>query len=264
MSAGPYLSVVVPAYNEEQRLPETLEQLRSYCMRHPFEGEVLVVDDGSEDDTALVVEKAAVAWPSLHLLRLAHSGKGQAIKAGLLAARGEVIFICDADLSMPIEQLSGFLLAMHEGCQVAIGSREAPGAVRYGEPMQRHLMGRVFNWLVRALVLPGIQDTQCGFKCFTQAVARDLASCQRLRGWGFDVELLFIARKRGYAIQEIPISWYYKPSSRISPLRDSLHMTRDLFAVRENNRSGCYELAPQAESALTSGPQRAETGRSVE
>ncbi len=255
MAAGPLLSVVIPAFNEERRLPETLALLRSYFVQQPYNVEILVVDDGSVDQTAAVVEAAAVDWPDLRLVRLAHGGKGQAIQYGLLAACGALVFICDADLSMPIEQLPRFLTAMQENCQVAIGSREAPGAMRYGEPILRHLMGRAFNWLVRHLVLAGIQDTQCGFKCFTREVARDLARCQRIPGWGFDVELLFIARKRGYNIREVPIAWYYKPSSRIHPLRDAIHMTRDLFAVRRNDHAGYYEPVLQPESALTPGKQ---------
>lgn len=253
MTTGPLLSIVIPAYNEALRLPETLAQLQAYAAQQPYQIEVLVVDDGSEDTTAEGVEELAASWDALHLARQAHGGKGQAIKRGLLEARGDLLFICDADLSMPIEELAHFLAAAKEGCQVGIGSREAPGAVRYGEPELRHLMGRVFNWLVRWLALPGIQDTQCGFKCFTREVARDLASCQRLGGWGFDVELLFIARKRGYAIREVPIAWYYRPSSRIHPLRDSIRMTYDLFIVRRNDRSGFYERTPQLESALTPG-----------
>ena len=258
MSTGPLLSIVIPAYNEALRLPETLAQLQAYAAQQSYQIEVLVVDDGSADPTAQVVEEWAASWAALRLLSVPHGGKGQAIKQGLLKATGDLLFICDADLSMPIEQFSLFWAAAEEGCQVGIGSREAPGAVRYGEPELRHLMGRVFNWLVRRLVLPDIQDTQCGFKCFTREVARDLASCQRLSGWGFDVELLFIARKRGYVIREVPIAWYYKPSSRIHPLRDSIRMTYDLFSVRRNDRSGYYERVPQLESALTPGSQRTE------
>ena len=253
MSTGPLLSIVIPAYNEAQRLPETLVQLQAYAGQQSYQIEVLVVDDGSEDATAQIAEALAMNWDKLRLLRLAHGGKGRAIRQGLLEARGDLLFICDADLSMPIEQLLLFLAAAKEGCQVGIGSREAPGATRYDEPELRHLMGRVFNWLVQRLALPGIQDTQCGFKCFTREAARDLASCQRLGGWGFDVELLFIARKRGYVIREVPIAWYYKPSSRIHPLRDAIRMTSDLFTVRRNDRSGFYERVPDLESALTPG-----------
>lgn len=255
MPVEPFLSIVIPAYNEEQRLPETLMHLHAYCAQQPFEIEVLVVDDGSQDGTCRVVEEHLTAWPWLRLLRLAHGGKGQAIKRGFLAAQGKLLFMCDADLSMPLVELGSFLAAMQEGCDLAIGSREAPGAVRYDEPIRRHLMGRVFSWLVCHLVLPDIKDTQCGFKCFTRQVAQDVASCQQLSGWGFDVELLFIARKRGYTLREVPIAWYYKPSSRIHPLRDALHMTRDLFAIRRNEQSGCYERVAQLEGALAPGKQ---------
>ncbi len=258
MPFEPFLSIVIPAYNEEQRLPDTLAQLQAFCARQSFEIEVLVVDDGSQDGTCRIVEEQALTWPWLRLIRLAHAGKGQAIKQGFLAAQGALVFMCDADLSMPLEELPRFLMAMREGCGVAIGSREAPGAVRYREPIRRHLMGRVFNWLVRLLVLPDIQDTQCGFKCFTRQAAHDVASCQQLSGWGFDVELLFIARKRGYILREVPIAWYYKPSSRIHPLRDALHMTRDLFAIRHNDQSGYYEQLAQPEGVLAPGNQRGE------
>lgn len=258
MPVEPFLSIVIPAYNEEQRLPETLAHLHAYCAQQSFEIEVLVVDDGSQDSTCHVVEERAATWPWLRLMRLAHGGKGQAIKQGFLAAQGALIFMCDADLSMPVEELPRFLTAMQGSCDVAIGSRETPGAMRYDEPIRRHLMGRVFNWLARRLVLPDIQDTQCGFKCFTRQAARDVVSCQQLSGWGFDVELLFIARKRGYTLREVPIAWHYKPSSRIHPLRDALHMTRDLFAIRRNDQSGCYERIAQLESALAPGKQHSE------
>ena len=256
MPVEPFLSIVIPAYNEEQRLPDTLTRLRTYCAQQPFEIEVLVVDDGSQDGTCRVVEERMAIWPWLRLLPIPHGGKGQAIKQGFLAAQGGLIFMCDADLSMPVEELGSFLAAMQEGCDVAIGSREAPGAVRYGEPVRPHLMGRVFNWLVRLLALPKLKDTQCGFKCFKRQVAYDVVSCQQLSGWGFDVELLFIARKRGYVLREVPIAWYYKPSSRVHPLRDALHMTRDLFTIRRNEQSGCYERVAQPEGALTPGMQR--------
>lgn len=256
MPVEPFLSIVIPAYNEEQRLPDTLTRLHAYCAQQPFEVEVLVMDDGSQDGTCRLVEGRAATWPRLRLIRMAHGGKGQAIRQGFMAAQGALLFMCDADLSMPLEELGSFLRAIQDGCDVAIGSREAPGAARYDEPIRRHLMGRVFNWLVRLLALPDIKDTQCGFKCFTRQAAHDVASCQQLSGWGFDVELLFIARKRGYALREVPIAWYYKPSSRIHPLRDALQMTRDLFAIRRNEQSGCYERIAQPEGALMPGNQR--------
>jgi dolichyl-phosphate beta-glucosyltransferase len=160
----------------------------------------------------------------------------------MLAARGEYLFICDADLSMPIEEVAKFLPPQLEDYDVAIASREVEGARRYGEPAYRHLMGRVFNFLVRLLAVPGFQDTQCGFKCFRREVARDIFPYQTMDGWGFDVEVLFIARKRGYRIVEVPINWYYMANSRVKPIRDTLSMLGELLQVRLNDWQGMYEL----------------------
>jgi dolichyl-phosphate beta-glucosyltransferase len=153
---------------------------------------------------------------------------------------GQYLFICDADLAMPIEQISRFLPPTREGYDVAIASREVPGAVRYNEPWYRHLMGRVFNLVVRLLAVPRIQDTQCGFKCFSRQAAADIFAVQRIDGWAFDVEVLYIARQRNYHIVEVPIDWYYGAGSRVSPLRDSLSMLREVFRIRRNGRTGLY------------------------
>jgi hypothetical protein len=155
-------------------------------------------------------------------------------------ATGDYRFICDADLSMPIEEVSRFLPPALEGYDIAIASREAPGAVRYGEPAYRHRLGRIFNALVRALAVPGFQDTQCGFKCFRAPVAEDLFGVQRLDGWTFDVEVLYIALRRGYRVVEVPIHWTYNPGSRVRPIHDSLTMFADLFRIRSNWRRGLY------------------------
>ncbi len=239
----PFLTLILPAYNESRRLPRSLAAIREYLKRGDLTADVLVVDDGSEDETSDVVKAAARAWPALRLLRTAHRGKGHAVRTGLLAADGVYSFICDADLSMPIEQIARFLPPERADVRIAIGTREGPGARRFGEPWRRHLMGRVFNTLVRALALPGIQDSQCGFKCLRTDIGRELAAVQTIDGWGFDVELLYVARRRGYRIEEVAIDWHYEPSSRISPLRDSWRMTREVLAVRRNARQGCYDGA---------------------
>ena len=171
-------------------------------------------------------------------------GKGLAIQRGVQDARGEYIFMCDADLSMPVEELSKFLPPQLQGVDIAIGSREAPGAVRYNEPYYRHFTGRIFNTLIRLLVLPTLQDTQCGFKCIRADVARDIFPYQTLTGWAFDVELLYIARRHGYRIVEIPIDWYFNADSKISVLRDSLRMFLDLLLIRRNARRGLYDPKP--------------------
>ena len=203
--------------------------------------EVLVVDNGSTDRTPEIVRSFAAQHPVLSLLHQPIRGKGAAVRKGMLEGRGDYLFICDADLAMPIEQVERFLPPALSDYDVAIASREAPGARRFNEPWYRHLMGRVFNLLVRWLAVPGIQDTQCGFKSFRREVARDLFTTQVLDGWAFDVEVLYIARRRGYRIVEVPIDWYYGEGSRVSPLRDSWNMLREVLRVRANGRAGLYD-----------------------
>jgi glycosyltransferase involved in cell wall biosynthesis len=261
-TAAPFLTVVIPAYNEAARLPATFDALEEYLGAQSFAAEVIVVDDGSEDTTAAVIRARAASWPLLVARTIAHGGKGRAVKEGMLGAHGRYVFLCDADLSMPIADLEKFLPGAREDAyDIAIASREAPGARRYGEPLYRHVMGRVFNTLVRRLVLPGIQDSQCGFKCLRGDLAQDLATAQTIDGWGFDVELLFMARRRGLRIVEIPVAWYYAPNSRIHPLRDAWHMTREVLAVRTNARRGRYDAAPGAAMAPVAAPGTASRAR---
>ena len=177
----------------------------------------------------------------LIVLQEPHKGKGAAVKKGMLAASGEFRFMCDADLSMPVSEINRFLPPTLENFDIAIASREAPGAVRYNEPAYRHLVGRIFNSLIRVLALPELNDTQCGFKCFRAAVAEDLFPRMTITGWSFDVEILYIALKRGYQIVEIPIPWDYNPHSQISVFGDSLQMALDIFKIRMGNRNTKYE-----------------------
>ncbi|MPN04750.1 hypothetical protein SDC9_151997 [bioreactor metagenome] len=167
-------------------------------------------------------------------------GKGRAVQKGMLAARGDYRFVCDVDLSMPITEIRRFLPPQSIPFDVAIASREAPGAIRYGEPYYRHLVGRVFNSLVRLLTLPELNDTQCGFKCFTAAAAETLFPRMTIFGWTFDVEIQAIARQLKYHIIEVPIPWYYHEHSKIHVLRDSMRMALDLFLIRRNVRQGVY------------------------
>ncbi len=235
------LSIIIPAHNEEKRLPASLREVLRFLQSQSYRSEVLVVENGSTDATAQVVESIMQEDSSLRLLREDEAGKGLAVRRGILEAAGEYVFICDADLSMPIEEVSRFLPPQLTAFDVAIGSREIPGAVRYNEPALRHWIGRIFNLLVRWLAVPGFHDTQCGFKCLRREVAQDLFAVQHIQGWGFDVEILFLALKRGFRIVEVPISWYYNADTRIRMGRDSLQMFSDIWRIRAGWRKGHYE-----------------------
>jgi dolichyl-phosphate beta-glucosyltransferase len=241
---NPFLSIIIPAYNEEKRLPSTLEQVFHFLGKQSFRSDVIVVENGSTDKTFDIAQKFADQHENLRVIHNEERGKGGAVQRGVLEARGEYVFICDADLSMPIGEISKFLPPALTDFDIAIGSREAPGAVRYNEPYYRHLTGRVFNMLIRFMVLPDLQDTQCGFKCLRARVARDIFPFQTLTGWAFDVELLYIARQHGYRILEIPIDWYFNADSKVRVLRDSWRMFIDLLVIRRNARRGLYDRKP--------------------
>ena len=238
---SPFLSIIIPAYNEENRLPRTLEQIFAFLDQQPYTAEVLIVENGSNDRTYEIAEKFAVQRKRLYLYKEEQRGKGNAVRRGMLEAKGEYRFLCDADLSMPIEEVNKFLPPQLNDFDIAIGSREAPGAVRYNEPSYRHLSGRAFNGLINLLLLPDLQDTQCGFKCFHANVVNKIYSCQTLTGWSFDVEILFIARRKGYRIHEVPINWYFNADSKVSVLKDSWKMFQDLLIIRRNARRGLYD-----------------------
>lgn len=233
---NPYLSVVIPAFNEEARISETLARVIEYLTARQYGWEVVVADDGSRDHTAELVDRVITEHPGVRILRLSHRGKGWAVKKGMLAARGQHRLLCDADLSVPIAQVERLLPPLGPGTDVVLGSREAPGAVRIGEPVRRHLMGRVFNLLVNRLAVPGLTDTQCGFKCFRGEAADELFQRQTMDGFAFDVELLYLARKRGLTFAEVGVDWYYRSQSKVRPVRDALAMTLDLLKVRWRHR----------------------------
>lgn len=241
--AGPLLSIVIPAHNEELRLPPSLDKIDAFQRAQAFECEVLVVENGSSDRTYEVVSEIARGRSYLRVERLEGRGKGLAVRHGILAARGDYRFICDADLSMPIEQVLRFLPPALDRPAVAIASREVKGAVRYNEPEYRHFIGRVFNSLVRVIALPDLQDTQCGFKLFRADVAERVFPLQTIMGWTFDVEVLFIARRMGYPIEEVPIDWYHDPNSKVKVFKDSLRMLLDLVNIRRNAARGLYDDA---------------------
>lgn len=237
---SPFLTIIVPAYNEAHRLPDTLVKIAAFVASEPYECEVVVVENGSTDDTYRVAQEFAGRHPFIRVLQSA-KGKGAAVRKGMLEGEGEYLFICDADLAMPIEEVRKFVPPAQSDYDVAIASREAPGAARYNEPWLRHLMGRVFNLIVRILAVPGIHDTQCGFKCFRREVARDLFVLQTIDGWAFDVEILHAAVRRGYRLVEVPVNWYYGEGSRVSPIRDSVNMLIEVLRIRRNGRTGLYD-----------------------
>ena len=228
----PFLSVVIPAYNEEARIESTLEDLHAYLSRQDYSWEILVANDGSHDATAELVSKFCERNPQVRLLSLEHRGKGWAVRQGMLAAAGEYRFLCDADLSMPVHQIDRFLPAANPGVDIVIGSRELPDSRRIGEPARRHLMGRVFNLLIRALAIPGIRDTQCGFKCFRAETSVPLFQQQVLEGFAFDVELLCLARRDGLVVREVAIDWYFREGSKVRPVRDAAIMAWDILKIR--------------------------------
>ena len=236
-----FLSVIIPAYNEERRLPNTLEQLCTFLDAQPFTSEVLIVENGSQDHTLEIAKAFAKSCSRVRVFQNTKRGKGLAVQLGMREARGIYRLMADVDFSMPVPEINRFIPPGLTDFDIAIASREAPGAVRYNEPLYRHIIGRGYNILIRLLALPGLQDTQCGFKCFRGEVADDLFDYQTLPGWSFDVELLYIARLHGYRIVEIPIPWYFNSESKVSVLRDSLHMGLDLLKIRWNSARGVYE-----------------------
>lgn len=233
MTPTPHLSVVIPAYNEEIRIASTIRAIVAYLKEQDYAWEVVVADDGSSDATARLALEAAGGDPRVWTLPLEHRGKGWAVKNGMLSAAGEFRLLCDADLSVPIAQVERLRTA---GVDVAVGSREAPGAARHGEPGRRHLMGRAFNAVARRLAAPGLADTQCGFKCFRAAAANRLFASVTLDGFSYDVEVLHLAHRSGMTIAEIGVDWHYRAHSKVRPLRDALAMSLDLLRIRWRHR----------------------------
>lgn len=237
-------SIVIPAYNEAQRILPYLQSIIRYLGQRGQPYEVLVVDDGSQDNTAALVEQFQAQHQAIRLIRLpANRGKGHAVRTGMQQARGEFRLMADADGATPIQELERLEAAIHNGADLAIGSRP----LAYRDPRyqvrvrwHRSASGNLFNWFVQHLGIPGIRDTQCGFKLFRAAVAQDLFSVSHIDGYGFDLELLYIAQRRGYRIAEVPINWADQPGSKVRVLRDGLRMFCELLAVRRNDKAGRY------------------------
>lgn len=238
---APELSIVIPAYNEEQRLPRALERIQKYLASKPFASEVLVVDDGSRDATAKVAEEWRARLPGLRLVSNAHnSGKGYSVRHGILEARGRIALFTDADLSAPIED-ADLLLAALANADVAIGSRALDRSlISEHQSRLRELAGMVFNLVVRVMTGVPFRDTQCGFKAFARERSRIIFEQQRIVDFGFDPEILFLARRHALRAVEIPVRWANDPATKIHVVRDSLLMFVDLFRIRWNWLLGRY------------------------
>jgi dolichyl-phosphate beta-glucosyltransferase len=234
-----FLSIIFPAHNEEGRIAATLRKTISFLEKQSYPSEILVIENGSQDKTLEIARSFLQDFPALCVIHEDQRGKGLAVKRGMLEAIGEYRFICDVDLSMPVEEVNRFLPPLLTS-DITIASREAAGAKRFNEPEYRHVIGRVFNLIVRLFALHGLHDTQCGFKCFSARAAEELFPYQTIKGWTFDVEVLYVARKLGYSIKELGIPWYHDPNSKVKVFRDSFQMLVDLLKIRLNDLRGIY------------------------
>jgi dolichyl-phosphate beta-glucosyltransferase len=229
-----FISIVIPAYNESARIGPTLARIAEYCGAGFERFEIIVVNDGSSDDTAAVVSDAGRKIPALRYEAYEQNrGKGYAIRFGVAMSRGDLVLISDADLSTPVEEIEKLLVFHDAGYDIIIGSRAVEGSrIQVKQPFWRVFMGKVFNRIVRFLILEDFKDTQCGFKLFDGSSARALFSSASVDRFAYDVEILYLAREAGYRIKEVPIRWLNSPDSKVSPLKDSLQMLKDIIRVR--------------------------------
>jgi dolichyl-phosphate beta-glucosyltransferase len=247
-------SIVIPVYNESDKITASLTQVLTFMRNFTPSFEVIVVDDGSKDNTAIIVEEYARINPEIRVIKNPHKGKGPSVWTGVTSSVGKYVYMADADFSAPIQELKKLSVwIIDQDYDIVIASREGYGAVRVKEPFYRHLMGRVFNFFVQLFLLPGIRDSQCGFKLFKGDVAREIFARLKLYGaeaketkkayfGAFDVEVLFLATKMGYKIKEVPVIWTYVKTTRLSPVTDSIKMLKDIILVRINFMKGKYNL----------------------
>ncbi len=241
---SPDLSIIIPAYNEEVLIASTLDGLQTYLSTRPERYEIIVVDDGSQDKTIEVVRGwQACNQAELRLLANEQNrGKGFSIKRGVSESRGRFIIFTDADLPYELQAIDGFLKTLQNGCDLAIGSRVLPGSQVKGVPLVRYASGQIFSWMVQAVLFHGLPDTQCGFKSFKAEAAREIFRRLTIEGFGFDVEMLYVARKQKFAIQPVPVRMIdHRSRSRVRLLIDSLKMFANLFMVRWNDWQGKYK-----------------------
>lgn len=243
--AHPQLSIVIPAYNESARIEDALERVLACVAEQNWDAEVLVVDDGSKDDTAAIVHRWMNDHPRLHLIQNpGNKGKGYSVRNGLLQAAGDIVMFTDADLSAPMEEANLLIAALNDGADVAIGSRWLDRARQtIHQPLYRQFFGRCFNWITRTVMSLPFKDTQCGFKAFKRPVAQVIFRLQTIERWGFDPEILFIARKLKYVVREVPVTWGHDERSRISYLKDGMKMLEDMARIRANSLAGRYDKA---------------------
>jgi glycosyltransferase involved in cell wall biosynthesis len=239
---NPQYSIVIPAFNESGRIPATLESVVACVRQFGWNAEVIVVNDGSTDSTAALVRAIQERAPEVRLIENPQNrGKGYSVRSGMLGARGEVVMFTDSDLSSPIEEAESLFAAIAGGADIAIGSRwMATSRQTHRQPLYRQFFGRCFNFVTRLVMGLPFADTQCGFKAFTRAAAQTVFQLQTIERWGFDPEILFIALKRGYRIQEVPVSWAHDARTRMSYLRDGLKMLEEVAVIRWNAITGHY------------------------
>jgi len=243
--AHPQLSIVIPAYNESARIEDALQRVMSCVAEQGWDAEVLVVDDGSRDNTAAIVQRWMSNNPRLHLVQNpGNKGKGYSVRNGLLQAAGEIVMFTDADLSAPMEEAELLIAAINEGADVAIGSRWMDRTRQtIHQPLYRQFFGRCFNWITRTVMGLPFKDTQCGFKAFKRSAAQVIFRLQTIERWGFDPEILFIARKLRYVIREVPVTWGHDERTRMSYLKDGMKMLQDMSRIRTNSIAGRYDEA---------------------
>lgn len=250
----PTYSVVIPAYNESARLGTSLEKVLAYVHARGWDAEVIVVDDGSRDNTAEIVLGFAAKDPIVRLVRNpGNHGKGYSVRNGMLSAEGEVLIFSDADLSSPIEESAKLLEAL-QGADIAIGSRWLRTETQIQrQPLHRQIFGRIFNLLMRLILGLHFKDTQCGFKAFNRTAAQAIFPLQRIERWGFDPEILFLARKLGFRVKEVPVLWGHSGGTRINPLVDGFRMFTEMLRVRWYSITGKYHETrpPAAQHAKT-------------
>ncbi|HTZ96421.1 MAG TPA: dolichyl-phosphate beta-glucosyltransferase [Terriglobales bacterium] len=239
----PTYSIVLPAYNESARIRTTLEKISAHAAERGWNAEIIVVNDGSSDDTAAVVQALKAQRPSVRLLENpGNRGKGFSVRNGMLHASGEILLFSDADLSSPIEEADKLFAALANGADVAIGSRWLDVKLQTKrQPFYRQIFGRIYNLALRLILGLSFKDTQCGFKAFNRRAAELLFPMQQIERWGFDPELLYLARRFHLRIDEIPVKWAHREGTRINPLRDGLHMLLEIFRIRWNAISGKYK-----------------------